>query len=180
MPTLDINELPCYSYDDYKLWNGDWELIYGVPHAMSPAPLIEHQRISSTIDWQLKNLLIDCNECQVLLPVDWKIDEETVVQPDNLVICDKPENAAFLTKAPVLIFEILSKSTAKKDRTTKYALYEREGVKFYVIVDPDNQVAKVYTLDKGTYIKVKDASTESIDFDLGDCNFSFDFSKLWE
>ena len=57
MPVLDINELPNYCYEDYKRWEGNWELIYGVPYAMSPAPLIKHQRISNNIAWQLKNLL---------------------------------------------------------------------------------------------------------------------------
>ena len=100
-------------------------------------------------------------------------------QPDNLVICDQPENEAYLTKAPVLIFEILSKSTAHKDRTTKFNLYEREGVQYYVIVDPDNHVAKVYGLLNGHYVKVKDVSSESVEFDLDKCLIKFDFSKIW-
>jgi hypothetical protein len=71
----------------YKNWEGRWELIRGIPYAMSPAPSIKHQRISNNIAWQLKSLLMNCSECQALLPVDWKIDEKTTVQPDNLVIC---------------------------------------------------------------------------------------------
>ncbi len=98
MPVLDINELPNYCYEDYKRWEGDWELIYGVSYAMSPAPLIKHQRISNNIAWQLKNLLEDCSMCQALLPVDWKIDEQTVVRPDNLVVCGELENDAYLIK----------------------------------------------------------------------------------
>ena len=35
-------------------------------------------------------------------------------QPDNLVVCGKLEKTAYLSKAPILIFEILSKSTAHK------------------------------------------------------------------
>lgn len=180
MSIIDINELPSYVYNDYKHWEGNWELIYGIPHAMSPAPLIKHQMISSNIAWQLKTLLEKCSDCQALLPVDWKINEQTVVQPDNLVICSEPENDAYLTKAPVLIFEILSKSTASKDRTTKYHLYENEGVLYYVIVDPIDSIAKVYVLKKGKYIKVQDVSNEPVDFDLGKCQFYFDFSKLWK
>lgn len=48
----DIN----YTYDDYKIWQDDWELISGVPLAMSPAPMRKHQStISSSIlmiSWQ--------------------------------------------------------------------------------------------------------------------------------
>jgi len=144
------------------------------------APSIKHQRISNNIAWQLKSLLMNCSECQALLPVDWKIDEQTTVQPDNLVICSESENNVYLTKAPILIFEILSKSTANKDRTTKYNLYEAEGVQHYIIVDPVDSIAKIYRLHNGKYIKVQDASDELIDFDLGNCKFQFDFSKLWE
>jgi len=109
-----------------------------------------------------------------------KIDEKTIVQPDNLVICGKPENDAYLTKAPVLIFEILSKSTATKDRVTKYHLYENEGVLYYIIVDPVDSIAKIYKLNSGKYIKVKDASNESIEFDIETCKFTFDFSDIWK
>jgi len=179
MSNFPIGELPSYNYEDYKLWKGSWELIYGVPYAMSPAPLIKHQSISNNIACQLTNLLNNCSECQALLPVDWKVDEQTVVQPDNLVICGEPEHDAYLTKAPVLIFEVLSKSTASKDRTTKYHLYEREGVRYYVIADPTDCMAKVYELNNGKYIKVKDVSSESTDFDLGACKIRFDFFRCF-
>jgi len=153
------------------------ELIYGVPYAMSPAPKLDHQTVSHNIAQLLGNLLSGCPKCQALLPVDWKIDGETVVQPDNLVICHKPENNSYLSKAPTLIFEILSKSTANKDRTTKFRLYESEGVQYYVTVDPGSHVAKVYGLHDGYYIK--DVSHKDIDFDLGKCQITFDFSKIW-
>ena len=119
--------LPNYTYDEYKNWEGKWELIYGIPHAMSPAPLKKHQHISSLIDRELGELFEECEECEVLLPVDWKIDETTVVQPDNSVICHIPKNEAYITKAPKIIFEILSPSTAKKDKTIKH-IFEIEDL----------------------------------------------------
>ncbi len=171
-------DLPHYTYEDYLQWEGRWELIHGIPHAMTPAPGITHQQISQSIAVVLDNALSECIECLALLPVDWKIDEDTVVQPDNLVICDKAEGA-YLSKAPMLIFEVLSRSTASKDKNTKFKLYEREGVRHYVIVNPDEQLAKVYSLHEGKYIKVMDATDESCAFDLGKCQISFDFSKIW-
>ena len=181
MGALRIEDLPSYTYDDYKLWEGEWELIYGVAYAMSPAPMIEHQSISNKIARFLDEALQDCTKCRSLLPVDWKIDEETTVQPDNLVICHEPRNKAYLTKAPKIIFEVLSKSTASKDKNLKYKLYEAEGVNYYIIVNPDDKVAKVYKLHNGKYIKLLDASDESIAFELDACEKSleFDFSKIW-
>ena len=172
---------PSYTYDDYTLWEGDWELIYGIPYAMAPAPLIKHQAISNKIAWQLQEQLNDCSYCQALLPIDWKIDNHTIVEPDNLVICHKPDHEAYISKAPKIIFEILSKSTASKDKRLKYDLYEQEGVQYYIIVDPDENVAKVYTLNSdGQYKKVEDARHETVEFTLKKCTFSFDFSKIWQ
>jgi len=179
MSTLNLEDLPHYTHDDYVQWEGRWELIYGVAHAMSPTPGIMHQAISQHIASQLERALESCRECHALLPVDWKIDEETTVQPDNLVICGELEKTAYLSKTPVLIFEILSKSTAHKDRTTKFKLYEREGVRHYVIVDPNESIAKVYRLQDGRYIKVLDASKDNVEFDLGKCRISFEFAKIW-
>lgn len=102
-----------------------------------------------------------------------------MVQPDNLVICHEPNNDAFISKSPKIIFEILSPSTAKKDSTVKFNIYESEAVDYYIIVNPDDDVAKVYKLKEGKYIKVADARDETITFTLDECSFDFDFSNLW-
>jgi hypothetical protein len=68
---LRNEDLPQYTYEDYVQWEGRWELIQGIPYAMTPAPSIGHQVISSRINWQLRNLLQDCCRCEVLPPVSW-------------------------------------------------------------------------------------------------------------
>jgi len=172
--------LPHYSTQDYESWEGAWELIEGVPYAMSPAPTISHQSISAKIHGQLFQLLANCKSCKALLPVDWKINEETVVQPDNLVVCE-PVKGQYLTQAPKIIFEILSPSTAKKDTGIKFDLYQQEGVEYYIIVNPEESVAKVYKLtDDGRLIKKMDAQNDTYTFDIIDCQLHFDFSQIWE
>ena len=111
--------LPHYSYQDYLQWEGHWELIEGIPFAMSPAPNLQHQRISQRISQLLGDAVSNCQQCEVVFAVDWKIDEHTVVQPDNLITCHK-ETGQYLSSAPVLIFEILSSASEKRDRTTQY------------------------------------------------------------
>lgn len=171
---------PHYTYHDYELWEGQWELIEGIPYAMSPAPTLKHQSLSTKISWQLSNLLQGCENCQALLPIDWKISDETVVQPDNLVVCGADLQGQYLTQAPRLIFEILSPSTAHKDRHLKFELYEREAVKYYVMVDPETEVAKLYTLNReGRYIKKLDANKQTFTFEFEDCCIDFDFSQVW-
>lgn len=171
-------ELPHYTYDDYKQWEGRWELIDGIPYAMSPAPSIAHQSVSNKIAWMLQEQLRECEACRALLPVDWRIGEDTVLQPDNLIVCH-PVEGAYITRAPTLIFEVLSKSTALKDQNTKFEIYQREGVKYYIMAAPEDRTAKIFHLFEGRYIKLADVETETIDFDLGPCKIRFDFSLIW-
>lgn len=179
MGTINISNLPHYTFDDYLSWEGKWEIIHGIAYAMVPAPSIAHQRISQKIARYLDEALDDCGPCQALLPVVWKISEDTVVQPDNLVICHAPEGG-HLTRSPVLIFEILSKTSARKDQNTKYEIYQREGVKYYVIVDPWDQVAKVFELVSGRYRKLIDVEREQVEFDLGPCEVQLNFGNIWK
>ncbi len=178
MGAVKIENIPHYTYEDYKNWEDEWEIIDGIAYAMSPAPMIKHQKISNKIARILEEELEECSSCHALLPVDWKISEDTVVQPDNLVVCYEPKGA-YISKAPVLIFEVLSKATAKKDTTIKFELYEREGVKYYIIVDPDDCVAKAYELKDGRYIKMLDATDESVELDLNKCSITINFQKMW-
>ena len=181
MAALKDEYLPHYTYDDYIQWEGDWELIYGIPYAMAPAPVVKHQRISQRIAYLLESQLLACTGCTALVATDWKISEETVVCPDNLVICHEERNEKYLTQAPQLIFEILSKSTALKDQGLKFELYEREGVRNYVIIDPQSEVAKIYTINsEGCYKKVADVTEETIDFTLNGCRIIFDFAAIWK
>lgn len=47
--------------------------------------------------------------------------------------------------------EILSPSTAGKDVTLKWWLYEASGIPEYLIVDPDVQVGRLLRLEEGRY-----------------------------
>ena len=49
-----------------------------------------------------------------------------------------------MTGAPDLVVEILSPSTAHRDRGIKLDSYARHGVRQYWIVDPDEDVADVW------------------------------------
>jgi Uma2 family endonuclease len=179
---LPADELPQYTYRDYQRWEGQWELIAGVPFAMSPLPTLRHQAINGRIVQQLSELLDqsdDCGNCRAMMPIDWKINEDTIVQPDASIICQSLEGG-FITEAPKVIFEILSPSTRSKDLVTKYRLYQRQGVLYYVTVDPDALIAVVHQLVDGKYTQVKETSDELFSFAWEDCSLTFDFSKIWK
>ncbi|OGW13690.1 MAG: hypothetical protein A2W77_07045 [Nitrospinae bacterium RIFCSPLOWO2_12_39_16] len=179
MKGIKIDYIPRYTYNDYVQWEGRWELIEGIPYAMTPLPILEHQVISGNIFIQLSELLKGCGKCKALLPVDWKIDDDTVLEPDVLVVCEEV-GGKYITNPPIMIFEILSSATVFKDRNIKYKIYESQGVKYYIMADIDAKVAEVFELINGSYKKLKDAQRDVIAFDLDNCKIDFDFEKIWE
>ena len=82
--------LPHYTYEDYVIWEGRWELIDGFPIAMSPSPVPKHQRIAAAINRIIGNSLDHCNDCHVYGPTDYYVADDTILQPDVLVLCQEP------------------------------------------------------------------------------------------
>ena len=175
---LALRYLPRYTIKDYERWEGDWELIEGVPYALA-SPSFEHQRIVGRIFRFLDEQLEEkCPECKVGIDTDYVIDEHTVVRPDVFVVCGEVKGKILNT--PRVIFEVVSEGTAEKDERLKFELYEREGVEFYVIVFPSLRKAKAYRLLNGKYVKLMDIITNNLEIDLKDCLISVDFRRIWE
>ena len=173
-----IDYLPHHTYDEYKEWEGDWELIDGVPYAMSPAPVNKHQLLNTKIARVVDEALDPCSRCNAIAEADWKIADDLVLRPDMSIICYEPSD--YLTKAPDLIFEIISPSTAIRDEKLKFEIYQKEGVRFYILIYPDTLLAKVFKLHNGQYIKMGDFDTESITFELSQCQIQIDFDKIFK
>ena len=151
MPLIKEKEKKL-TYSDYVTWPDDerWELIDGEAYDMSPAPSIKHQEIVSNINIFIATHPQRKAECFVgIAPVDVVFSEHDVVQPDVLVVCDRKKiTEANIQGAPDLVIEVLSPSTALKDRREKKALYERYGVKEYILVYPLDQYVEHYILQQ--------------------------------
>ncbi len=151
-----VEYIPRYSIQDYRRWDGDWELWNGIPVAMSPSPSFRHQRLSLRIATELERQLSrePCqNGCVTVQVTDWQLDQCTVVRPDVMVLCEEPKGD-FIESAPALVVEVLSPSTRNKDTTYKRDLYASQGIKFYLVVDPDDGSARILELDQGTYREI--------------------------
>lgn len=171
---------PHYTYDDYCQWEGKWELIEGMPYAMSPAPIPAHQRVSLVLSIQFETAVRKgCKKSKTYMPLDWKINEETIVQPDLLIVCDKIEKK-FLDFPPVLVVEVLSPATAAKDRGLKMEIYQSQKVKYYLIADPQFKKLEIYQLLNDKYEPVS-INPEAYTFSLqDDCNAEVNLSDIWE
>ena len=171
---------PYYTYADYCQWEGRWELIEGMPYAMSPLPIPEHQNICGNLFILLKeSSALNCKKCKVYLPLDWKISDDTIVQPDVLIVCKKIEKK-YLDFPPALVIEVLSPATAAKDRGEKMELYQSEKVKYYLIADAQFKKIEVYQLLNNRYELVF-LNPESFDFTFEEnCSATVSFSRVWE
>ncbi len=166
-----------YSIRDYKAWKGDWELVYGVPYAMTPSPGISHQRLERKLLLQFDAGLRQCEARETLSEIDWYVSDDTVVRPDIIIACGNLGER--LSKTPALIVEIISPSTARRDELLKFELYQREGVEWYILVYPAENKAKVYRLLEGRYVKEANFSTEAFEFNIGLCSVPLEFSRIW-
>ena len=118
-------------------------------------------------------------QCKAYPPLDWKIEEDTIVQPDLLIVCNKIEKK-FLDFPPVLIVEILSPSTASKDRGEKMELYQSQKVKYYLIVDPQFKKLEIYEYINTQYEPVS-VNPEMYLFTLHDnCTADVNLLDIWE
>jgi len=143
-----------YTYADYASWpEGErWELVDGIPYAMTPSPSTRHQRISLGLASELRKCL-EGKQCEVLAaPMDVKLSEEDVVQPDAFVYCHPEQDKSdYVEGAPVVVVEVVSPTSGVHDRMRKLHLYARYGVKEYWIVSPEDQLVEVLVLADGVY-----------------------------
>ena len=144
------------TYADYCLTpdNERYELLGG-ELIVAPAPNSAHQITVMELGTLLHMFVKARGLGQVFFaPYDVVLSETDVVQPDLLFISN--ERAYIITPAnargaPDLVVEILSPSTAERDRTFKRALYARYGVSEYWLVDPDARTITVLLLDDGAF-----------------------------
>lgn len=164
---LALKKTTLYTVDDYMGWTDDTfrcELIDGVVYDMSAAPVVTHQETISSLHFAIMAFLRERHKqgggggeppCLVLeSPVDVVLTRNTVVQPDLVVLCNRAKiaNGKNIQGAPDLVVEMLSPSTAAKDKREKFRAYERAGVPQYLVVDPHEQYAELYTLgEDGRY-----------------------------
>lgn len=151
-----------YTFADVLAWDESErvEIINGEAFMMAPPSRI-HQEISVAIAAQLYNYL-EGKRCKVYsAPFVVRLFEEdgnnpedvdTMVEPDISVVCDPGKLDDHGCKgAPDLIIEILSRSTRRYDRMTKFELYRQAGVREYWIVDPDSKDVQSFVLEGGRY-----------------------------
>ncbi len=129
------------------------ELIDGyVVHEASPG--YRHQDVVADL---LTEIRIQLRETQfgkiIPAPMDVLLGEN-VLQPDLIFI--SKDRLGIVTdgkikEVPDVVFEIISPSNSFRDTKVKFDIYERFGVKEYIIVYPDDKTVVKYVLIDGKY-----------------------------
>ena len=135
--------LPRHTWEDYSRWEGDWELIRGVPFAMSPSPKVAHFRVADRLRDALKNGLKATPGLTVVAELDWIVDNHTTLRPD-VMVAEEPVGDDWLRKPPLLLAEVLSPSTAAKDRIEKRSIAEEQRVPWFVLIDPASRAVEAW------------------------------------
>lgn len=183
---LAVEKKKKYTIEDYNL------LEEGAPFQLinndliiSPSPNPLHQIISARLLQSLLNFLDSTNDDGFLVsaPMDVRLDDDNVFQPDLLYIAQQRKEELIKDRiegAPDLIIEILSPSNAYYDLRQKKDIYEKYGVKEYIIIDPVQENADLHVLKDGAYILHQKAQkTESLNSVLLQ-GFSIELSKLFK
>jgi Uma2 family endonuclease len=133
-----VRELP----DDGKRY----EAIHG-ELVVTPSPRPRHERVRIRLIEQIQAHLrsIGMPESLFAAPCDISWDDDTLVQPDLLIVPPEEISNDWSTyRTLLLVVEVLSPSTARNDRVVKRRLYQEYHVATYWVVDHEAGVVEVW------------------------------------
>ncbi len=113
------------------------EYIDGYVYAMAGAKL-NHERIAGNLFGEFRQHLKN-TPCEVVSS-DFKVyvSDSKFFYPDVMVICNQENGNDDYTENPILIVEVLSGSTIRKDRTVKRLAYQSlESLQEYILIEQD-------------------------------------------
>ena len=172
-----------YTVEDYEKLPDDkrYELIDGKLYDLA-APSTVHQTILLEMAMQLRNCAMNhAADCLVMIaPYDVQLDRDnqTIVQPDIMVLCDREKlTDSRCFGAPDLIVEILSFSSRSIDCVLKLNKYRNAGVREYWIVDPEHKKVIVYDFEHGDKYSFYEF-TDLIPVGISEGRCHIDFSRI--
>ena len=139
----------CNAPEDkrYELHDGDLVVV--------PSPKGRHQDSVGSLYYFLRAFVQGRELGRVYIaPFDIVFSNHDVVQPDVIFVSNEKLDiitADNIQGAPDLVIEVLSPSTAHRDRTFKRALYARHGVREFWLVNTDAHTIEVLQFEEESY-----------------------------
>ena len=123
-----------------------YEVIHG-ELIVTPSPRPRHERVRMRLVEQIQQYLrsVAMPESLFGAPCDISWDDDTLVQPDLLIVPTQEITNDWTTyKTLLLAIEILSPNTARYDRVVKRRLYQEYHVATYWVVDHEAGVVEAW------------------------------------
>lgn len=127
-----------------------WELLEG-ELVVTPSPRPVHQRGVTRLILHLDPVLPPGLEVMAS-PLDIQVSSRTVLQPDVVILRHEQIGHDGVNGVPVLVVEVLSPSTRRRDLVHKRGVLERAGCPHYWVLDPDGMSLWVWRLVEGAYV----------------------------
>jgi len=146
-----LDDRPAYDLNHYELIEGRI--------AMTPPAGWPHGRVAARITSRLERhvhkhglgVVLDSSTGYELPSGDTVEPDVSFISAQSFARGPRPVAGQFLRIVPNLVVEILSPSTARRDRTEKKKLYQANGVEEYWIVDSARASVTVFHLGKRGY-----------------------------
>src|SRR5579883_1720545 len=126
----ELQRLPDDGYR-YEWWNGELRV--------SPGPSIPHQDCLLAICSFLRAYFRSAQNGCVVLGVDVNIPQQAIVCPDFLLLlgenAKKAPRSGAIPFVPDLAGEVISPTHKKRDRVEKRRVYQKLGVRYYILID---------------------------------------------
>ncbi|MFN8396809.1 MAG: Uma2 family endonuclease [Bacteroidia bacterium] len=177
---LSSFDLPHYRISDWEQWEGKWELVRGIPFAMAPAPSRKHQLLNFLIGNAFLSATKTCGKCRPELEINYRVSEDTVLEPDLVIVCGDLGGGNYLETTPSLVMEVLSPTTAQNDLNVKSRIYAEQGIRYYLIVHPDEEWIRIQELGVDDWVELDQFRDGSFTFDFDGCKVEVDFSGVWK
>jgi len=150
--------IPKLTFEQFRELPSDgkrYELVYGEVH-VTPATATRHQFALQNLYESLGPYVHKDRVGEVrLVPLDMRLGEETVLQPDLIFISNARAGIIqedWIAGSPDLAVEVLSPSTAGHDRATKLPIYAEARVPEVWFLDPKAKTVEVLTLQGVKYL----------------------------
>lgn len=186
MPTT-LDRLPArpLTYEDYCEIPEDgnrYEILDGELF-VTPAPRPKHQVVLGNLHLLLR-LHVDGRRLGTvfLSPIDLILSRTNVAQPDLVFVAAGRESIVTdraIESPPDLAVEIVSPSSRRQDRKTKFAIYARFGIPHYWILDPEERTFEVFGIAAGGYELLRKVSGDGVLSPEPFPDLGLDLAKLW-
>lgn len=145
----------------------------------------EHGLICGNVFSEIRSSLIARDSPFIAMSSEIKLHvvaENSFLYPDTMVVCEEVEKSETEPNAvtnPVLVIEVLSKSTATYDRGDKFYLYRQmASLQEYVLIEQDKAQIEIYKRE-GLLWKITRVKGLANSLSLSSIGLDIDLAKIY-